>query len=492
MSNLANLIAKAANANPEALFGTVEHSESLTGAVERAAQLAKHMHDLGYRRGARWALIGHTSSDYMLTWLAAQFAGVELALFNPDYPDELLAAMLQDVKPQAVAWLDRAAIDGKDEGVRQIDLRVWWDAQRSSAPSSSTVDLTSLDGWACKGDDISSYIHTSGTTGRPKFCALSHDYFLRLGRFFADTLCLGSQDRVFAPLSMYHINPLGYGVVGALTARASVLGTQKFSASRFWPLVKEHRFTALVLHPSVSIILATSTTNRDAAGHGVRVAFAAESTLCGLFGIPVGVCGYGSTECAGLSHSWHYRAMDPRMADEGISNYAGRARYDVAWKISEQGEILVRSAAGQAILSGYLRDGKLQSTLDQDGWFHSGDRGRMDAYGNLVFIERLSEAIRVKGEYVPIDFVETKLAGCRSLAPYALWRKESSASGHEVVVYTESSGVDMDELRKVIEQLPRFMRPLRVIRVERLPRAGVNKIQRNRLTEMPEIENIAL
>jgi len=352
MSNLATLIATVARSHPHNEFGTLESSQPLGDAVGHAAHLALHLQKMGLGRGTRWALVGRTGNDYMLTWLAAQLAGVELALVNPEYPDELLSAMLDDLQPAAIAWLDRPAGEMAQRAVPQLDLRTWWDTHRSS--TATTATLEGLQGLACDTTEISCYIHTSGTTGRPKFCALSHAYLLRLGRFIADTLLLGSGDRVFAPLPMFHINPLGYGLIGSLTARASILGTDKFSASKFWPTVKERKITALISHTAPSIILATSTTPDDAKGHGLRVAFGMEATLCGLFGIPVGVGGYGSTESAGLSHAWHFRPGDKQMAKEGISNYAGRARHDVDWTVSGDGEILTRDKVGQAIFSGYV------------------------------------------------------------------------------------------------------------------------------------------
>jgi len=490
MSNLATLIVAAAKSHPQARFGTVEAAWPLAEAAAHAASLALHLQAMGLGRGTRWALVGRSSEDYMLSWLAAQLAGVELALVNPDYPDELIGAMLDDLRPAAIAWLDRPAMVGKAPAIPQLDLRAWWDQQRAQSVALPALD--GLDGLGCDGGDFASFIHTSGTTGRPKFCALSHEYLLRLGRFFADTLVLGAGDRVFAPLPMFHINPLGYGLIGSLTARASVLGTRQFSVSKFWPTVKEHGITALVSHSAPSIILATSTTQADAKGHGLRVAFGMEATLCGLFDIPVGVGGYGSTESAGLSHAWHFRARDKQMAKEGISNYAGRARHDVGWMVSADGEILTRDKAGRAIFSGYVREGQVVSPLDPQGWFHTGDKGRVDDYGNLVFIERMNEAIRVKGEYVPIEFVETALTQCPSLGEFALWRKDSASTGHEVVVYTESDTVNADQVRAAIAPLPRFMRPLQVIRVAALPRTGVGKVQRAQLNALDELDRIAL
>ena len=71
-------------------------------------------------------------------------------------------------------------------------------------------------------------MHTSGTTGLPKFCAQSHRYFLELGRLMADRMTLGHRDTVFAPLPLFHINPLGYGPEPALVARAAMVSATRF------------------------------------------------------------------------------------------------------------------------------------------------------------------------------------------------------------------------------------------------------------------------
>ena len=125
MSNIAKLVVDAATASPDALFGTVERQITLSEALQSAAQLAVHLRELGYKRGARCALIGHNNTDYMQTWMAAQLAGVELALLNPEYPDDLLASMLDDLQPQLVAWLDRPTVQWGSETTPAIDLRQW-------------------------------------------------------------------------------------------------------------------------------------------------------------------------------------------------------------------------------------------------------------------------------------------------------------------------------------------------------------------------------
>ena len=337
-------------------------------------------------------------------------------------------------------------------------------------------------GAKCAGGDIASWMHTSGTSGRPKFCAQSHTYFIRLGRFIADSMGYTWRDVVYAPMPMFHINPLGYGVVAGLTAGASTLGTSRFTASGFWPTVKRIGATAAVLHGTPLKLLLQQTSTADSDGHQLRSVFFASEEFLAKFNVPMGITLYGSTEAGGLCHIWQLRPGDAEPAEEGPTQYAGRVRFDMDARLSDEGEILVRELSKDTMFSGYLRDGVIDPSLDADGWFHTGDRGRIDAYGNLVFIERLSEAIRVNGEYVPIDYVERKLETEAGLSEFALWSKPDPVSGQRPVLFVTDPGLDLARTTAVIQSLPGIMRPVEILRIEALPRdTGVNKVQRRRL-----------
>src|SRR5260370_25240491 len=150
--------------------------------------------------------------------------------------------------------------------------------------------------------DVVSYMHTSGTTGLPKFCIQTHDYFRRMAAAMAAALDLTPCDRMLAPLPLFHINPMGYGIVTALLTGADALTVPKFSASRFWPSVVSEQVTVLILHAPPVEILKRATTGADVAGHRVRTMFYADAEFLRRFAIPAAVSGYGSTEAGGGSH----------------------------------------------------------------------------------------------------------------------------------------------------------------------------------------------
>ena len=489
MNNVAQLIASAAAAVPNTAFGTFQQQDRLARVVLRAQAVAEGLAATGLVRGDVVAVIGHNSGSYLVTWMATQFAGLQAALINPAYPDELLSAMLDDLAPRGVLWVGREPGTLGERKEIQVDMQPAWSGQVNVLRTDGRRGASSGSGLDCGPEEISAYIHTSGTTGRPKFCALSHGYFLRLGRFFADTLALSPQDTVCPPLPLFHINPMGYGVLGALTAHAALLSTDKFSAIDFWRDVKAHGVTALVLHAPPANLLKAKTRTEDAEGHQVRIGFLCDPAFLRQFKVPIGVGGYGSTEAGGLCHACLLRPDDEDIPVEGATHLAGRARHDFEHRIAEDGEIWMRGKHAQSLFAGYAKGGRIEPQTDAEGWFHTGDRGRLDEYGRLVFVERISESIRVNGEYVPIDFVESRLKQAKSLGEFALWRVNSPSRGHDVVLYTTAADADPSDVRAALTDLPKYMHPGQLIRIAQLPRdPGVGKIQRRLLNEQPRLD----
>ena len=252
MNNLAELILERADRRAAARFGDVDHVMSLGDAVALARRATGQLAHAGIGAGHCAALIGETSTSYLLAWMVLQLAGVEAALINPSLPDELLADMVADLTVDAVIWCGRrpskeVAPTSVHVDASQLSRGFFCIGGRPLSEEGMSEESV-LTGTSRRSEDVAGYMHTSGTTGKPKFCTQSHRYFLELGRFIADSMALSCADTVFAPLPMYHINPMGYGVVGGLTGGADVLATSRFSASGFWKTVKDNGVTVAFLH----------------------------------------------------------------------------------------------------------------------------------------------------------------------------------------------------------------------------------------------------
>lgn len=475
MSTIASLILDRGERYGAALWGDEGNLTPLRELIGRGAALATSLRAEGLEPGARVAVLGESSSEFLATWIGLQLEGLVPALINPAYPLDLVDPMLADLQPDLVLAPERIAGAAELAPMPWAEVRsIGWAGQRRDAL------------------DLAGYMHTSGTTGTPKFCAQSQAYFLRLGSYVADRFCLSPADAVYTPLPLFHINPLGYAVIGALSGGARAI-TGRFSASGYWSTVRDLGATVLMLHtPPVEIL--KRGTDEAARGHQARLAFLVDAEFQERFELPLAVSAYGSTEAAGITHSWLWRRGEEAASAGGNSRYGGRARADVEWRLAEDGEILVREREPGTLISGYCRAGRDEplETLE-GGWFETGDLGAIDDSGNLVFLERKAESIRVKGEYVPISFVEERFAGLPGVEDLALWRRDGDLVDHEVVLYVVGSPLEASTLAAAAAELPRFMRPGLVRRLEALPRDdAVGKVRRRELAAVPVLEEAVL
>ena len=497
MSSLARLLYDRAEQRPELRLGVAGDLVTLEDALEAARAASAVLRDSGLGPGSRLATVAGSSTDLLVFWMACQLAGVEVALVNPSYPDDLLGRMFDQLQPDAVA-----AADAGDLGPRTCGSRGVWSyatlRQGALTRGGEEIALGRAPEAALPGLDldplsIAGYQHTSGTTGLPKFCAQSHSYFAALGRFVADALCLGPDDRVFAPLPAFHINPFGYGLLGGLTGASDVVMASRFSASDFWPTVRAEGITVMFLHAPPVEILKRRTSGADARGHRVRAMFFTDTDFLDRFRVGVGLSGYGSTEAAGLCHTWTWRRGERPVVAEGPSRVGGVVRSDVEARVAPDGEIHVRGRTPGVLFSGYRTASGLDPAVDADGWFATGDLGRIDDEGRLVFIERITESIRVKGEFVPIGHVEQVYGELAQLDDLAVWKRPGALGGDEVVLYAVCDDVPSEAVRSVSEALPAFMRPAAVARVAALPRdAAAGKVSRRQLSETSVLEWVEL
>lgn len=497
MSTVSRLLLDRAEQRPDLRLGVAGDLVRLDDAVTTALAGAELLADSGLRPGARIAVTAGTSTDQLVFWMACQLAGLEVAMVNPNYPDELLGQMFDQLRPDAVASGAADELGPATRGERSIwsygGLRAGKLGRAGELLGLGTPSGATPLGLSAAPLAVAGYQHTSGTTGLPKFCAQSHTYFRALGRFVADALCLGSDDKVYAPLPSFHINPFGYGFLGGLTGGADVVMATRFSATDFWPTVTREGITVMFLHAPPVEILKKRTSPQDAQGHRVRAMFFTDVEFLDRYGIGVGLSGYGSTEAAGLCHTWVWRRGERPDVPEGASRVGGIVRPDVEARVEDDGQILVRGREPGILFSGYRGADGLVPATDADGWFPTGDLGRIDAEGRLIFLERMAESIRVKGEFVPIGHVEQVHARLTDLRDLAVWKRDGPLGGDEVVLYAVCDQLPTEQLRSVAAALPEFMRPVAVARVAELPRdAAAGKVQRRRLTDVPVLDWVEL
>jgi carnitine-CoA ligase len=482
---------------PGLRIGVAGNHVRLDEACNTALTAATLLGEAGLSPGQRIVLVDSTSTNYLVFWMACQFAGLAPALVNPRYPAQLLRQMVADFEPDAVATADGSEL----LPVRATSVGFGNLHERRLRINGKDVAFPPFSGGRPPGLDsdtlsTAGFMHTSGTTAGPKFCAQSHRYFLELGHYFAHLMELTEDDRILAPLPMFHINPMGYGFIGGLAAGADVLGLEAFIPELLWNQVKTLASSVLVLHgPPVKVLL-QRTSPSDAIGHRIRTVFYADETFLDCYRVPAAVSGYGSTEAAGLTHHhlWRRGQSSVHHVPEGISHVGGIARPDIEWKLSSDGEIFIRGKQQGVLFNGYWRDGAIEPTVDDGGWFATGDRGR-SVGEELVFVERVSESIRVRGEFIPVEYVERQIAIACPSVDVALWKAgEGQAADEVAILYVAGEHFPLDEIRAAIAVLPRFMRPVEAVRIGAMPvdDTGVGKLRRRLLDQAPVLESCKL
>jgi o-succinylbenzoate---CoA ligase len=295
-------------------------------------------------------------------------------------------------------------------------------------------------------------VATSGTTGVPKGVVLTHDAIAASAH--ATTARLGVQPQRHRWLACLPLNHVG-GL--SVVTRSLLTGT---------PLTVLPGFDAAAVRqecgPNVLVSLVATALRRVGAElfHTVLLGGSAPPSR-----LPANVVTtYGLTETGS------------GVVYDGVP-------LDGVEVVVESGtkEIAVR---GPMLLRAY-RDG--ECPLDEDGWFRTGDCGRIDAAGRLQVVGRLADVIITGGENVWPAPVEDALRGHPGVADVAVAGRPDPEWGEEVVAWVVPSDPDvppaLSELREVVaEKVAPFAAPRRLIIVTGLPRTSIGKVRREQLS----------
>ena len=345
-------------------------------------------------------------------------------------------------------------------------------------------------------EDTAVILYTSGTTGPPKGAMLSHEANLRLTRHTRWLMGYGSGDVLYTAFPLFHINARYTTVTCAMEAGARCVLEQRFSAGGFWDTARAKGVTAFNYMGALIMMLFKQPARPDDADHPVRRGFGAPcppevwAPFEERFGVRLTEV-YGSTEvpivtqngisAAGLadrrigtagrpSGLYDMRIVDPSGAEQP----AGTA-----------GEIVVRSLAGNATFSGYYDMTEATAEAWQGGWFHTGDRGVVDADGYLTFIDRVKDCVRRRGENISSYEVEQAIARHSAVLEAAVVGVPSDLSEEEVlacVVLKPGRTLTPGELIEHCDgRMAHFAVPRYIRWMDELPRNASERVQKFRL-----------
>ena len=485
-------------------YGIEARSYTYAQAADEIATLANRYAAAGLRAGQRVGLMLENRPAMFFHWLALNSLGVSAVPLNPDWREaeleyvvghsEMVAAI---VPPTRVEELRRAA---ERIGHR---LSVGTEEERSAVVGATDDRRPAPDA-----NTECALLYTSGTTGRPKGCVLTNEYFLWSGTWYAGIggLCQLQEgvERLITPLPMTHMNAMACSTMVMLLTGGCIIPLDRFHPRTWWDSVRESRATVLHYLGVMPAMLLGSAPAPDDRQHRIRFGFGAgvsprlHAAFEERFGFPL-IEAWAMTEtgCAAAIIASH----EPRKI--GTACF-GRPSSKVDCRVvtaegddaapGAHGELWVRSAGDhprRGFFSEYLKDPEATAQAWQGGYFHTGDIVFVDTDGDFHFVDRKKNVIRRSGENISAVEVEGVLLQHPRIASVGVSAVPDEVRGDEVMACVVPRGTVEDPpalARELVElclqKLAYFKAPGYIAFCDELPLTPTEKIQRARLGEL--------
>lgn len=344
-------------------------------------------------------------------------------------------------------------------------------------------------------DDTHLIMYTSGTTGPSKGVMCPHSQGLGIGRAVAADHGYRPDDVLYTCLPLFHVNALWYSCLAAIWADACIALSPRFSASAFWDEIRDSgatQFNSLGAMTNIIMQLPEGPHERATALRQCMIV-PMQKDLCAeirrRFGVEV-------TSLFAMTENYSITAFLPGDREDKVGS-AGSARGASELRIvddddrllpaGEVGEIQVRPLHPGSMMTGYYRMPEATAKAFVDGWFRTGDRGRLDADGYLYFVDRKKEAIRRRGENISAYEVEMILSRHPAILEAAAIAVPSEMSEDEVMVYLvrkPGASVSHEEIVRFADsRMSHFMVPRFVEFIDALPKTATEKIEKYRLQQ---------
>jgi long-chain acyl-CoA synthetase len=474
----------------------------------RVAGFDASLDELGLADGDVVAVLAQNSAAHLVMWLAVPRSGRVLNDLNVRLAPAELEFILRDCRARMLVVDDAYAEIGRSladacETVRYLVH----DGGETVEGTLSFTELSTREGGPSRApapEALAGIFYTGGTTGLPKGAMLTHRNLVANAKHALVTFGLGEDD------SHLHAAPMFHLADGSVNYALTWIGGRHVIIPAFTPrgwaaMVEAEKVTRGLLVPTmIAMVLNDEAAMAYDLGSLRGMLYGASPMPEALLRRAMDVfrCGwgqaYGMTEAAPivsyLSPADHRRALAGSDGDAGLLRSAGRPIVGVEAEVrradgtraeeDEIGEIWVR---GPNIMLGYWnRPEETAAALDDDGWYHSGDAGRVDAAGYLFVVDRVKDMIISGGENVYSTEVENALAQHPEVVECAVFGVPDDRWGervHAAVVLTDEASTTADDLiqhcRTLIAgyKLPRSID----LHAEPLPKSGAGKLLKREL-----------
>ncbi|GLY70248.1 AMP-binding protein [Amycolatopsis taiwanensis] len=500
LTDLGTLTAHAARTWPDGVALRFDPSgESLTFREldRRSNAVAGHLVRRGVRGRDRVAVMLSNRPEFVLSWLAVCKLGATMVPVNAYSQPFELRYLLEDSGAAAVvtervylAVVDQASdlvaeragvivCDGEDAGAFQQSVDVGF----APVPPERAANLQ----------------YTSGTTGRPKGCVLSHGYWLRIARHLvADEPYLGPADTVLTAQPLYYLDPM-WNVSAALMSGATLVVADRFHPSTFWRTVREHGVTFFYCLGAMPTLLLKTPPDAADRDHRVRAIYCSaiptelHAELERRWGVPWSEM-FGMTE-TGLDIRVRAAEHDELVGTGciGLPVADREARVvDADGEVAPRGEVGELQLRGTGMMDGYHGKDEATAAAHHGSWLRTGDLVRMDQTSRIYYVGRAKDMIRRSGENISAAEVEHVICLHPKVAMAACVAVPDPIRQEEVKAYVVLDGeggfqsVPPDELAEFCgRHLAYFKVPRYWTYRDDLPRTPSERVAKRKLDDEP-------
>jgi fatty-acyl-CoA synthase len=504
-------------ANPRRLFADVV--EDWAAREPDRPSLVSDIETFSYRalaervnRYARWALSAGIAPgdtvclfmpgrpDYIAAWLGITKVGGVVALINTKLVGPSLSHCINVAAADHVI-LGRDLATVFEEAAPHLKRvpKIWLHGSADEAGIEAVLDrwdggpLTPSERRGVTINDRALLIYTSGTTGLPKAASVSHRRILNWGGWFAGLTDASPQERLFDCLPLFHSVGGVVAPCSMLTAGASVVLSDKFSAGSFWRDIVRWDCTLFQYIGELCRYLLKAPASEFESRHRLRL-------VCGnglrgdiweafqaRFSIPQILEFYAATEgnfslynvegrpgAIGripplLAHRFPAAIVrvDPELGTP-VRNADGLC---VACARGEVGEAIGRIGSaddGGGRFEGYTNAAETEKKILRDvlskgdAWFRTGDLMKLDESGFFHFVDRIGDTFRWKGENVATSEVNEAVVDCRGVVDattYGVEVRGADGRAGMVAIVTDDC-FDLEEFRDhLARRLPAYACP---------------------------------
>ena len=472
----------------------------------QVGQAATGLAARGFRKGDVLAIYCPNVPEYAVVFNAvAQLGGINTTI-NPLYTARELLNQLNDASARFLVttplFLDKALEAVIGSSVEEIFVL---GEATGATPFSDLLGVgdSPPDVTINPRDDLVVLPYSSGTTGLPKGVMLTHHNLVsNLCQFhgFESQPRLEENDIVLAVLPFFHIYGMVVVMKLALAYGATVVTMPRFDMADFLALIQRYRITTLPMVPPMVLGLAKSPLVDQYDLSSLRTLFCGAAPLGAELSIEAGnrvgcpvVQGYGMTEASPVTH------LSPKNAKNAKPGSIGKVIPMTEVRIVDvdsgadqgpnaEGELWIR---GPQIMRGYLNQATATAdSIDENGWYRTGDIGYADEDGFFYIVDRVKELIKYKGLQVSPAELEALLLTHPEIIDAAVIPIPDEEAGElpKAYVVTRTGDLDNEPLAaQIMAFMAELVSPHKRIRIiefcSEIPKSASGKILRRVLVE---------